>query len=93
LLIFLGIFFIFNGLWQTNVCFSVRNGYVETRVARFSSVKTGEIWGKPYHIPNNYKIYRLAVKYVYQNVLFQGVPKYTKTQIFGIKIYHPATLV
>jgi hypothetical protein len=37
------------------------------------------------HILNGYKIY--------QKFIFQGLPKYTQIWIFGVQIYHLATLV
>jgi hypothetical protein len=39
----------------------------------------------PYYIPNGHKIY--------QNFPFQDPPKFTQILIFGLKIYHLATMV
>jgi hypothetical protein len=43
------------------------------------------------NIPNGHKVYQKATKYTKQFSL-QGVPKYSQTGIFGMKIYHLATL-
>jgi hypothetical protein len=39
------------------------------------------------HIPNDNKINKITVKYVYQLFPFQGPPKYAYVGIFGIQIY------
>jgi hypothetical protein len=58
--------------------------------------KTGQ------NTPNDHKMIQLAIKYpnqplnisnghkVYQNVQFQGPPKYTQNRIFGMKIHIPS---
>jgi hypothetical protein len=38
-----------------------------------------------FKIPNGHKIY--------QNILLQGLKKYTKNKILGLKIYHLATII
>jgi hypothetical protein len=56
------------------------------------------------NIPNNHKIYQSALKYTkwpengsnghktYQHHPLLGPPKFTQIRIFGLKIYHLATL-
>jgi hypothetical protein len=73
---------------------SSRGEPAKTKVARFFSLqhtKTGE------NIPNEHKIYQKALKIpyghkIYRRFPFQGPPKCTQIVIFGIKIYHLATL-
>jgi hypothetical protein len=48
-------------------------------------------------MPNDYKIYHMAVKYIKWPKIFQQNPlqdlqKFTQIGIFGFKIYHLATL-
>jgi hypothetical protein len=43
-------------------------------------------------LPNGLKICQIATKYT-GTFPFQGPPKYTQIGIFGMKIYHLATLV
>jgi hypothetical protein len=48
-------------------------------------------------IPSDHKIYQTALKYssghkIKQLFIFQGSQKYTQVEIFGMKIYHLATL-
>jgi cytochrome c len=55
-------------------------------------------------IPNDHKIYQMAIKYtkwmknrpngdkIYQRLPLQDSPKLTQIGIFGLKIYHLATL-
>jgi hypothetical protein len=46
----------------------------------------------PSNIPIGRKIYRMAVKYI--NIIrLQDPPKFIQIGIFGLKIYHLATLV
>jgi hypothetical protein len=45
----------------------------------------------PQNIPNDLKMYPMAIKYTkwqykYQHFLFQGPPKYAQIAIFGVKI-------
>jgi hypothetical protein len=52
----------------------------------------------PCNIPNDRKIYQMAVNIpnshkIYQYVPCRGPPKFTQIGIFGMKIYHLATLV
>jgi hypothetical protein len=75
---------------------------VETRVARFFFVHHTKM-GR--NIPNYHKIYQMALKYtnwpqirpnvhkIYQLLPLQGPPKFIQIGIFGLKIYHLATLV
>jgi hypothetical protein len=42
--------------------------------------------------PNVRKIYHMATKYTYQHLLLQDSPTFTQIGIFGLKIYHLATL-
>jgi hypothetical protein len=66
-----------------------------TRVARFfflQHTKTGKC------IPNNYKMYQMAIKYkngckIYQHLPLQDPPKFTQIWIFGLKRNHLATLI
>jgi hypothetical protein len=56
------------------------------------------------NVPNNYKMYQIAIKYtkwlqnlpngrkIYQNHPSQDPPKFTQIWIFGLKICHLATL-
>jgi hypothetical protein len=50
------------------------------------------------HIPNGHKIYQMAIKYskgqkIIDNYIpFQGPQKCTQVGIFGMKVYHLATL-
>jgi hypothetical protein len=49
-------------------------------------------------MPNDYKIYHMAVKYIKWPKIFQQNPlqdlqKFTQIGIFGFKIYHLATLI
>jgi hypothetical protein len=75
---------------------------VESRVARLilmQCTKTEK------NIPNDHKIYQMAVKHtktpryrptghkMYQHLPVQDPPKFTQIRIFGLKIYHLATLV
>jgi hypothetical protein len=63
--------------------------------------KTGKIYQTaqkytklPKNIPKCHKTYEMAVKYTKcQNFSLQDTPKYTQIGIFGLKIYHLATLV
>jgi hypothetical protein len=62
-------------------------------------------WGKIYQIcnqeiciPNVHKIWQMAVNIpsvhkLYQHLLLQDPPKFTQIWIFGLKIYHLATLL
>jgi hypothetical protein len=73
------------------------NAVVSTRVARLFSC---------HNVPKRKKMYRFATKLpngrnryipnvlrIYQPFPFQGPPKFTPIGIFGLKIYHLATLV
>jgi hypothetical protein len=60
--------------------------------SRYNKPKTGK------YIPNDHKIYRMAVKWtkwpkIYQYLPLQDPPKFTLFGIFHLKIYHLATLV
>jgi hypothetical protein len=56
-----------------------------------------------YNIPKQEKIYQMAIKYtnwpgmeieyVYPHLPLQDPPKFTQIWIFGLKVYHLATLV
>jgi hypothetical protein len=59
----------------------------------------------PNNIPNGHKIYQMAIKYtnwtlnipngqnIYQHLSLQDNPKFTQSWIFGLKLYHLATLI
>jgi hypothetical protein len=75
------------------------------RVARFflgATYQNGKNVPKwPQNIPNGHKFFQIAVKYLQQmaikftNIFLYYIdsPKFTLTGIFGLKIYHLATLV
>jgi hypothetical protein len=56
------------------------------------------------NMSTDHKMYQMAIKYtkwlsnipngrnLYHHFIFHGPKKYSKTGIFGLKIYHPATL-
>jgi hypothetical protein len=68
----------------------------QTRVARFFLVqhtKTGEKLTKlPKNIPNYHKIYQRAVKYIPKFSIKRPSKTYKNIWIFGMQIYHLATL-
>jgi hypothetical protein len=43
-------------------------------------------------IPNDSELHTQNGRELYQNIPFQGVPKFTKIRIFGLQVYHLATL-
>jgi hypothetical protein len=45
------------------------------------------------NIPNDRKIDQMAIDYVYQHLPLQDPPKFTQIDIFGLKIWHLATLL
>jgi hypothetical protein len=57
------------------------------------------------NVPNDHKMYQMAIKYTIwpqsrqngpnntKHLPLQDLPKISKTWILGLKIYHPATLV
>jgi hypothetical protein len=61
----------------------------------------------PFNIPNGNKIYQMAITYIYQNIYqkyqngykiyqrftLQDPPKFTQIGIWGLKMYHLATLI
>jgi hypothetical protein len=89
-------------------CLKTNQLVQRARVARFVLVqytKTGKIYQITTKLPNGHKIikwpqnYQMATKLpnghnIYlQHVPLQGLPKYTRIDIFGIKyVYHLATL-
>jgi hypothetical protein len=50
-------------------------------------------------MPNDHKVYQMAVKYtkngqrISHHLPLQDPPKFTQIAIFGLKIYHLATLI
>jgi hypothetical protein len=72
------------------------------RVARFSWYnipKRGKIYqcaiqytSWPQNIPNGSEIDQVAIK-IYQHLPLEEPPKFAQIAIFGLKIYHLATLV
>jgi hypothetical protein len=73
---------------------------IPTRVARFLLYQHLEKYTRlPQNIPFGHKIYQMAIKIprpnvhkIYQNLILQDPPKLTQIAIFGLKIYHLATL-
>jgi hypothetical protein len=68
-------------------------------LAWYKIPKRGDIYHNDYNnIPNGHKIYEMAVKSIrydhkiYQHLSLQDTQKVTQIGIFGLKIYHLATL-
>jgi hypothetical protein len=64
---------------------------LEIRVARFFLVQHTKT-GKIYQIITTFTKWLLSVK-IYQHLRLQDPPKFTQIWIFGLKIYHLATLL
>jgi hypothetical protein len=54
--------------------------------------KTGKNYQITTKLPNGNKIYQMAIE-IYQHLSMQDTPKFTQIRIFGLKIYHLATLL
>jgi hypothetical protein len=61
------------------------------RVARFFLVPY-KLYQITSIIPNTHKTQQMNIRYVYQSFPFQGLSKYAKIGIFGVKVNHLAAL-